>query len=149
MAPTPLTFKDCSKAAKIHKETFYKGWEEADFKSFLENPFIFGLKVEEHHEMVGYVLWREILDEAEILTIAIDPAYQRQGKAALLLDSVSVLLSKKNVSRIFLEVAEDNIFAQILYTKHGYVCIDKRPKYYLREHGKYIAASVFIKKLGT
>lgn len=143
----PLTLEDCQRASYLHQNAFFKGWGENDFQEFLQNPLIYGLKTEENHELTGYILWREVGEEAEILTLVVSPSYQHRGRASLLLTILFDILMNKYILNLFLEVAEDNEIGKSFYIKHGFVLLGIRPNYYPRAGGKYINALNFFKKL--
>lgn len=147
MSSGPLTQRDCLRAAQLHQNAFFKGWSEQDFLEFLENPLVYGLKIEDNHELSGYILWREVTDEAEILTLVIAPAQQRKGRAGHLLETLFELLKKKSIKNLFLEVAEDNVIAQSFYKNHGFYFLSKRKNYYSRKEGQSISALNFSKHL--
>jgi len=115
-----LTFEDCQEASRLHHRVFFKGWSERTFHDFLISPDIFTLKVEQNSTMQGYMIWQEMGEEAEILTLAIDPSHQRKGLGSLLLKSLFEHLKKKNVTKVFLEVAEDNESGILFYKNHGF-----------------------------
>lgn len=142
-----LTLKDCQKASCLHQDVFYKGWEEKAFRNLLQDPLVEGLKLEKNRELCGYVLWREVENEAEILTFVVIPALQRKGRGSLLLASLIKHLKAKGVVSLFLEVAEDNPSAQSFYKKHGFSFLSKRPNYYVRKEKKLISALNFFKKI--
>jgi ribosomal-protein-alanine N-acetyltransferase len=147
MLIAPLIQSDCSKAALLHQQSFYKGWTEKDFKDFIDDPLIYGLKVTKDDVLTSIILWREVGNEAEILTLIVDPTYQKQGQATLLLKTLMTHLVHKNISQIFLEVAEDNEGAHYFYKNHSFQLLNKRPKYYKREGNNCIAALNLVKKL--
>ena|ERR1700722_19500553 len=142
-----LTLEDCQEAARLHQDAFFKGWKEKDFQEFLQNSLVHGLKIEENCDLSGYILWREIGEEAEILTFIVAPSYRRMGRGSLLLTTLFELLLKKNITKLFLEVAEDNKGAQSFYIKHDFVFFNKRQQYYAREENKFIPALNFVKQL--
>ena len=75
----------------------------------------------------GFCSWRQCApDEAEILNLAVDPAFRRRGVGSALLHRVSELAR----GAIFLEVAESNSPAMALYRKQGWVNISIRSGYY-------------------
>lgn len=145
MCITPLTLKDCSHAAHLHQAAFYKGWVEKDFQDFLNDPLVFGLKIQKDDNFCGYILWREIEDEAEILTLVIDPSFQRQGLGNRLLHALFGRLKEKEITKLFLEVAEDNNNAQSFYINNGFTILGKRPNYYERAANIHIDGLNFFK----
>lgn len=142
-----LTLDDCQNAALLHQKAFYKGWDKKDFEDFLRDPLVYGLKLKDNNLFYGFVLWREIKEEAEILTFVIASAYQAQGKGTFLLTSFFETLKEKGINEVFLEVAEDNPSAYSFYLKYGFNLLSKRPGYYSREGNKPVAALNLSKKL--
>ena len=147
MHTEPLTLKDCKKAAYLHQNAFFKGWRERDFQEFLQNPLVHGLKIGKNDELAGYILWREIGEEAEILTLVVAFCSQRQGIGSHLLTTLCEYLIKKNVIKLFLEVAEDNNPGKNFYIRNGFTFLNIRPQYYPRKENKLISAYTFLKEL--
>jgi [ribosomal protein S18]-alanine N-acetyltransferase len=97
----------------------------------------------------GFALLRVTLDEAEVLTIATDPAHRRKGLARAALAQAEITAAQRGAVQVFLEVAEDNGPAQALYAQAGYAQIGRRPGYYLPKDAAPIAALVLRKALST
>ena len=74
--------------------------------------------------VVGFLVWRENApEEAEILNLAVDPAYRRRGAAGR-------LIAEMPHPEIFLEVRESNQGARALYRQAGFREVGRRPAYY-------------------
>jgi [ribosomal protein S18]-alanine N-acetyltransferase len=147
MLISPLTQSDFKEASRLHKLSFFKGWEQKDFEAFLKDNMVCGLKFEEANTICGFILWREIRDEAEILTIVVSPNWQRKGIGSALLKELFTQLSKNRISNLFIEVAEDNESAQLFYKKNGFGFVGKRPHYYPRGENKFVSALNYKKSL--
>lgn len=145
MHVSPLTLKDCPQVARLHQKTFYRGWNEKDFESFLKDRLVFGFKIEKDEIFCGYILWREIDIEAEILTLVISVPFQRMGMGNVLLNGVFECLKAHGISKLFLEVAEDNEGAKTFYIKNGFILLGIRPNYYIRTKNKRVNALNFLK----
>lgn len=78
----------------------------------------------------GFIVWRTVVDEAEIITIGVRPEARKNGIATAMLTLVENDLKKRGVKKIFLEVAENNVPAKKLYKQNGFTQINIRPKYY-------------------
>jgi len=78
----------------------------------------------------GMILARAIADEAEVLTLAVDPAAQRRGIGRALLHQSLITTQQRGAQALFLEVAADNAPAQALYTALGFAVVGRRPGYY-------------------
>ena len=78
----------------------------------------------------GHLLTTHVVDEAEILTVAVDPAHQRQGLATALLRAAQDYWQAHGVVTAWLEVRDTNHPARTLYTRHGWVDVGRRVRYY-------------------
>ncbi|MGG9992911.1 ribosomal protein S18-alanine N-acetyltransferase [Streptococcus suis] len=79
----------------------------------------------EGQELVGFLAVQTVLDEMEILQIAVKADFQRMGIASQLMATVMDWDGD-----IFLEVRESNSAAQALYTRQHFTKIGKRKDYY-------------------
>jgi ribosomal-protein-alanine N-acetyltransferase len=95
--------------------------------------------------ILGFIISRKVLDEAEVLTIAVAPEYRRRGTAAALLECHLSHLAMERVRRLFLEVDEANRAAKGLYAKFGFVEKGRREAYYRTSGGTRSAALVMQK----
>jgi ribosomal-protein-alanine N-acetyltransferase len=78
----------------------------------------------------GMVLARVVSDEAEILTLAVDPAAQRRGLGRALLEHAIRKAAACGAATIFLEVSAANAAAQALYAGRGFRPVGRRRSYY-------------------
>ncbi|HFU3966858.1 TPA: ribosomal protein S18-alanine N-acetyltransferase [Streptococcus suis] len=76
-------------------------------------------------ELVGFLAVQTVLDEMEILQIAVKADFQRLGIASQLMAAVMDWEGD-----IFLEVRESNSAAQALYIRKHFTKIGKRKDYY-------------------
>jgi len=81
-------------------------------------------------DLIGYVIFSQVLDEAELLQIAVDPAHQGRGYAQQLIDQGIHLLREAGINRLMLEVRESNLAAIALYEQSGFVTEGLRKNYY-------------------
>ncbi|MEE1111470.1 MAG: ribosomal protein S18-alanine N-acetyltransferase [Alphaproteobacteria bacterium] len=111
--------------AEIHAKCFpNKPWSASDFADLKKS----GCEIIASQN--GFIVYRQTLDEAEIITIGVAPNARRTGIAAAMLGIIEGELKKNGVKNIFLEVAKDNHPARQLYSSNGYTEIGVRPKYY-------------------
>jgi [ribosomal protein S18]-alanine N-acetyltransferase len=130
---------DVSALARIHRAAFDHPWSESDFSTYLASDLVWV----SGEPLAGFILIRAVGDEAEILTLAVDPAHRRAGHAAALVDAAKQDLAKTGVSRLFLEVAADNSPALALYERQGFLPIGVRKGYYRRDAGPNVDAKLF------
>ncbi|PJE29031.1 ribosomal-protein-alanine N-acetyltransferase [Pseudooceanicola antarcticus] len=96
----------------------------------------------------GFLLARQLLDEAEILTLAVDPAARRRGLGRALVESFLSEASARGTRRALLEVAADNGPAIALYLSAGFEKTGRRPGYYRTPDGAVKDAEIMSKDLG-
>ena len=71
-----------------------------------------------------------VLDELQITLLAVDPEQRRRGLGRAVLQQLLVDASKAGVRQAILDVAEDNLAAQSLYSSLGFKTIGSRAHYY-------------------
>lgn len=94
----------------------------------------------------GFTLSRGVLDEEELLLVAVHPAWRRRGVGARLLRRFMVAARERGVGKLFLEMREGNP-AEKLYRDLGFVPIGRRPKYYRVAAGGPLDAITFACEL--
>lgn len=95
----------------------------------------------------GFALGRAVAGEAELVTIAVDPAARRRGAGRGLLTGFEAEARARGAEHAFLEVAEDNIAARALYAAAGWVETGRRREYYPRPDGGAVDAVTMAKTL--
>ena len=76
-----------------------------------------------------------VLDEVHLLNITVNPAFQRQGWARVLLDALALWSRQKSAQWIWLEVRQSNERAREIYLKHGFAEVGLRKNYYPNPDG--------------
>lgn len=99
---------------------------------------------EENGQVVGFCILQPVLDEANLLLMAVHPSQQGKGIGYKLLDA-SISLLKNDPVQIFLEVRESNAAAIGLYEKSGFHQIDLRKNYYPNTDGTKEHAVIMVK----
>lgn len=103
--------------------------------------------IERQGKVVGFCILQPVLDEANLLLMAIDPSQQGKGLGFQLLDESIALLKNKPI-QIFLEVREGNHLAIRLYEKADFHQIDLRKNYYPNADGTREHAIIMVKTCG-
>ncbi|KPF88002.1 hypothetical protein IP70_00485 [alpha proteobacterium AAP38] len=121
-------------------------WDAPAFAGFLATPGIMGFILMADGEPCALSLWRQVLDEGELLTIGTDPAARGRGHGTTLLRHGLAHLRTNGVARVFLEVAVTNTAAQALYASQGFTNAGLRRGYY-QHAGLSIDANVMATDL--
>jgi ribosomal-protein-alanine N-acetyltransferase len=85
---------------------------------------------EEDKNVVGVVAARTVADEAEILNLAVAPAWRRRGVGRELMAIAVAESARAGAVRVFLEVRESNEAARAFYACLGFLTGGRRPAYY-------------------
>lgn len=114
--------------ANLHKLCFpHRPWSADDFADLKKS----GCEIISSDN--GFIVWRTVANESEIITLGVAPGARRTGIASALLGLMERDIRNKEQgtrNKIFLEVASDNTAAMDMYEKCGYKQIAIRPKYY-------------------
>ena len=113
------------KLSNLHQKCFpTKPWSADDFRD-LKNS---GCEIIMSEN--GFIVYRIAVDEAEIITIGVNPDFRRNGIASAMIGIIEKNLKNQGVKKLFLEVASNNMPAQKLYENMGFKTVGLRPKYY-------------------
>ena len=117
--------------AALHSTAFPTAWDGEFIANLLQNPATEGRLALGPDDMPqGFILASRILDEAEILTIAVHPKARRKGLGSMMLARLCEELGSLGISRLFLDVAESNTSARALYDAAGFAQTGRRRAYY-------------------
>jgi ribosomal-protein-alanine N-acetyltransferase len=117
--------RDAALLARLHTDAMDNAWPVAQWAALLDNPVNQALVAETEAEPKGFIAFSAILDEIEVLTIAVAPGARRKGLGAMLLRAALI-----EAERAFLEVDADNAAAIGLYLKEGFTKVGARRDYY-------------------
>jgi len=121
-----------------------RSWTRQDIAGLLASPGVAGFLLTEGSSDIGMAICRVVADEAELLTVAVDPAHRRRGAARLLLGAVVDRVRGDGARTLFLEVGADNPGARTLYDSLGFRTAGRRAGYYAR-HGRPAADAVIMR----
>ncbi len=121
--------------AALHDRSHPPGWSTLDVEHMIATPGTVALLAQTNTTPVGFMIVRAAADEAEILMLAVDPAFRRRGVAQRLVTSAVAHVRALKTRELFLEVAQDNDAALALYHKSGFVTRGVRKDYYKRDGG--------------
>jgi ribosomal-protein-alanine N-acetyltransferase len=122
--------RDAAAIASLHAASFQRGWGEDEFHRLLIDRAVVAHRATIGRAMVGFILSRMAAGEAEILSVAIAPAWRGRGFARPLLDLHLRRLAGLGVRAVFLEVDENNEPACRLYRNAGFSEVGVRKGYY-------------------
>ncbi len=81
-------------------------------------------------KVLGFLAIHRIVDQAEVLNLAVDPDHQRQGAGRALFEEIRKRLLAEGTKRIYLEVRPSNKPALAFYYSLGFGLHSLRKDYY-------------------
>ena len=122
--------RDARALAALHGVSFHRGWSDGEFERLLFDRNVVAHRAMVGRSLIGFILSRLVLDEAEILSIAVASARRGRGLARQLLDINLRRLVGLGARQVFLEVDEGNVPALRLYRRAGFRDVGQRKAYY-------------------
>jgi len=121
---------DASAIAAVHGASFQRGWSEDEIHRLMIQSNVVAHRAVMGRTLIGFILSRLATGEAEILSVAIAPAWRGRAFARPLLDLHLRRLAGLGARSVFLEVGEHNAPAGRLYRGAGFYEVGRRQGYY-------------------
>jgi ribosomal-protein-alanine N-acetyltransferase len=126
-----MSESDLDSVLAIESASFPRPWTRAHFLDEIQSPFGSPLlAVTPDGRVAGYLCLKVILDEAEILDVAVDGALRGRGIGRLLVQHACEVCRARQVDFLGLEVRASNEAAIGLYRQLGFCESGRRKKYY-------------------
>lgn len=103
-----------------------------DLKEIYKNKYTKILVYEEKEKILGFIMYTELEDSVDIISIIVDEQFRKKKVASCLIDYMISDLNN-TVKLITLEVRKSNIPAINLYQKFGFEIVSIRKNYYKDE----------------
>ncbi len=126
-----LTINNVKQIVAIEQQCFSMPWSLEQFTAVFTQKHFFALGLmHDYDALIAYISFYQVLDELEILNIAVLPQFRRQGLGEYLLTNTLQAAVKMGMNNAVLEVRTNNVAARTLYKGAGFHCVGSRPKYY-------------------
>ncbi|HUX68283.1 MAG TPA: ribosomal protein S18-alanine N-acetyltransferase [Terriglobales bacterium] len=140
----PAQPQDLEAVAALARDCFgASAWSRAQWQAI--PPLRLLLAETPAHACAGYVVLQWAADQAELESLAVRPAFRRQGVGQALLAAGLAAARAAGVRQVFLELRESNAAALAFYQRHGFRSTGRRPGYY---HSPPEAALLLQAELG-
>ena len=116
--------------AELEGVCFSDPWSENSVASELNNPLSLWLVAVENDMVVGYVGSQTVLDETDMMNVAVHPEHRREGIAKALIVALISALKGRQSRCLTLEVRASNDPAIALYNDLGFSEVGRRRNYY-------------------
>ena len=116
--------------AELEKLCFSDPWSEKSIETELSCRLSVWLVALEGEQVVGYVGSQTVIDESDMMNIAVHPDFRRRGIAEALVADLEAALRQRGGRALTLEVRDSNLPAITLYEKLGFAQVGLRKNYY-------------------
>ena len=130
MIITNMREKHVAQVAELEKLCFSDPWSENSIASELNNKLSLWLVADDNGAVLGYVGSQTVMDESDMMNIAVHPDHRKQGIATGLIVSLVEELRKKGSRCLTLEVRASNESAIRLYHMMEFREVGRRKNYY-------------------
>lgn len=142
--------RDLDKIDRIMAEAFDprfgEAWTRSQVIGILAVPGVWLSIADVAGRASGFALTRGVLDEAELLLLAVSPTARRRGVGAALLRSVLADCVDRKIATLHLEVREGNDAIR-LYNNAGFFKVGERRDYYRSQTGQKYSAITLQRKI--
>jgi len=109
---------------QIERSSFPDPWKETEFLDCLKQRHVTGRTLSRRGSVLGFVVYGIHRQRIQILNLAVDPVYRRQGVATKLINALKeCLVPPHTCRRIRTEVRETNLGAQLFFKKQEFKAV--------------------------
>ena len=125
-----MTAREVPQVAELEKLCFAMPWSEKSVAGELDNPLALWLVAMDGESLAGYVGSQTVMDETDMMNLAVDSEFRRQGVGEALVNALTASLKELGSRCLTLEVRDSNGPARALYAKLGFAEAGRRRGYY-------------------
>lgn len=126
----PMEERDLDQVVQIEEENFSMPWSRKSFLDTLQLPHAIYVVAEREGRIAGYCGCYQILEEAEIVNVAVDKAFRGRGIGRRMLTELMRLGEERGSFAYTLEVRVSNAPAIHLYESLGFKSLGIRKNFY-------------------
>lgn len=128
---------DLDEVLSIEASSSLSPWSKEMFTEELMNPlahcFIIEHEGTPRQQIIGFICFRNIGDESELLNIVVHPQYRQAGIGKKLMEFYVDFCTQRQIKKFYLEVNASNPSAIHLYQLFSYQPVGVRKKFYRGE----------------
>ena len=119
----------------VEQRAYTHPWTRGNFIDAMASGYETQLLMGGDH-LLGYFVAMMGVDEVHLLNITVNPDFQRQGWARVLLDALALWSRGRSAQWLWLEVRASNQRALDIYRAYGFHRVGDRKRYYPAENGQ-------------
>lgn len=128
-----LAIADLDALLAVEQQCYSHPWTRGNFIDSMAMGYAIELLWADT-QLVGYFVAMEGVQEVHLLNITVNPAFQHQGWARVLLEQLRAWCISRDAQQLWLEVRQSNARAQHVYEQFGFERVGLRKRYYPVSH---------------
>jgi ribosomal-protein-alanine N-acetyltransferase len=129
-----MNIQDLDEVISMESSTSGALWSKNMFIEEMRNPFAycFVMRIEDRskQQVIGFICFRNVAEESELLNICVHPAYRQLGAGKRLMEFYVAFSRRREIKTFHLEVHSSNHSAIRLYQLFSYESSGIRKKFY-------------------
>lgn len=121
---------DLDAIAALESAIFSDAWSKKAIAESLAQDYVTILTAVEEENVCGYLICYRMINEGNIVRVAVDPSIRRKGIGRKLMEEILIKGEEMGLTEYSLEVRVSNEPAISLYTDFGFVSEGIRKNYY-------------------
>ncbi len=127
----PMEKDDLEAVEIIEQQSFDDCWSIDSFEfEIVGNEFSYPMVLEQEGEIIGFLVYWVMFEQAQIANIAISPAFRGQGLGHVLMEYALKAAKESGAETFTLEVRPSNLNAKRLYESHDFTFLHRVKGYY-------------------
>ena len=120
-------------------------WTKKQWQSEFNKIGVKAVAVVIQKKIIGIYVVQTIIDEVQINYFSIKQNFRRKGYGSFLMTYLVKECEKLNIKKLMLEVSENNLIAEIFYSKFNFFTVGRRKNYYKDGADAILKEKKFIK----
>jgi ribosomal-protein-alanine N-acetyltransferase len=121
---------DIPAVVAIERASFSEPWSAGMFRAHLRGDINTFVVACDGGDVVGFAIAHTVIDESELLNMAVKQSMRGRGVGAILLGTICARCAMRGSESITLDVRASNTTARALYASHGFTQVGIRRHYY-------------------
>jgi ribosomal-protein-alanine N-acetyltransferase len=138
---------DSQAIATLHASCFEEPWSAFAVRDLLDSFGVFAFATRVEDTLTGFVIWRAVAEDSEILSLAVHMHFRRRGLGTRLLGASLVGARSHGATQVFIEVDAQDQGAKRFYETAAFNLIGRRRGYYPHRNRGNSDALVLTRRL--
>lgn len=129
---------DLRDVLEIERAQFPNPWTKEHFQDYLCQRDCIGMVAEYSNEILGFVVYLLGSDHLEIINLAVDPAFEREGVDSSILDHIKGKVGLSSRTAIQIRSCDTNLDQHLFLKRQDFYAVEVERDYYAKGMDAYL-----------